>query len=228
MRNLTTKILLIVFILTFLMSGCGKKDENKTESANQTTNQAPPSGKPDDAAYDVKSAIVTYEIDLIGKQTQVLYIDDFGKKEARITTTEIDILGNKSKSEEVEINADGYTIKYSVEKKEGTKTKSYGALGAAKGFPKDLDNVTKEVLDRFKLKDLGKKDILGKESRGFEMEAMGMKTEVYVWKNIMLYSAVYMSKDGKPIEIKASKIELDVPIPQDKFTVPAGIKLQEF
>ena len=228
MKNVTTKILLIVFVFGFIMSGCGKKDENKPESAAQTTNQTPPSDKPAGAAYDVKSAIVTYEVDLIGKQTQVLYIEDYGKKEARVTTTEIEILGTKSKSEEVEINSDGYTIKYSVEKKEGTKTKSYGALGAAKGFPEDLDNITKEVLDRFKLKDLGKKDILGKECRGFEMEAMGMKTEVFIWKNIMLYSAVYMSKDGKPIEIKANKIELNVPIPQDKFVVPADIKLQEF
>jgi hypothetical protein len=227
MKNLKLQFIIVAFISMFLIIGCGKKNENKPETSAQTTDQTAQAQKPAGAAYDVKSAIVTYDINLIGKQTQVLYVDDYGKKEARTTTTEIEIFGKKSKNEEVEINADGFIVKYDVEKKTGTKTKSYSSLGGAKGFPKDLDNLTKEVLDQYKLKDLGKKEILGKECRGFEMEAMGMKTEVYVWKNIMLYSAVYMTKDGKPIEIKASKIEIDVPVPQDKFQVPADVRLQE-
>jgi hypothetical protein len=114
-----------------------------------------------------------------------------------------------------------------VEKKQGTKMKSFGAIGAAKGMPADLDNLTKEVMDQYKLKDLGKKDILGKQAKGFEMDIMGMKTEIWIWNNIPLYTKVFLSKDSEPMEIKANKIETDIAIPADKFQIPADVKLTE-
>jgi len=36
-----------------------------------------------------------------------------------------------------------------------------------------------------------------------------------------------MSKDSKPIEMTASKIETDVQIPPEKFQVPADVKIKE-
>jgi hypothetical protein len=114
-----------------------------------------------------------------------------------------------------------------MEKKEGTKTKSIGSIGGTKDLPENMDKMTQELMDRYKMKDLGTKEFLGKQCKGIEMMAMGMKTEVWIWNNIMLYSKVTMSENAKPMELKASKLEVDVAIPADKFQVPADVKIQE-
>jgi hypothetical protein len=220
-HKLSIYILSLLFVL--FIFGCGKKDESKPQNAEQTQTVQKPAG----AIYESKSGIITYNISFLGKQTQVLYFDDWGKKEAKYSTTEIEMMGIKSKTEEVELNLEGYIYKYDLEKKSGTKIKSIGAIGSAKGFPTDLDNLTKEVMDQYKLKDLGKKDILGKQAKGFEMDLMGMKSEVWIWSNIPLYTKVFLSKDSEPMEIIATKIEIDVPIPADKMQVPADVKLTE-
>jgi hypothetical protein len=221
-----TKLSILILSLTFVFAifDCGKKEESKPDSAQQV---ATSSQKPTGGVYESKSGIITYGMNFMGEQTQVLYFDDWGKKEARYSTTEIEMMGVKSKTEEVEINSDGYTIKFDLQKKQGTKMKSFAPLGAAKGFPKDLDNLTKEIMDQYKMKDLGKKDILGKQARAFEMDVMGMKSEVWIWNNIPVYTKVFLTKDSAPMEITAVKIETDVPIPADKFQVPSDIKLTE-
>jgi hypothetical protein len=223
MKNYTRISVIMLSLIIILITGCSKKEENKPQSAEQTSTIK----KPDGAVYDSKSGIITYEINFLGKQTQVLYFDDWGKKEAKYSTTELEMMGMKSKNEEVEINCDGFTTKYDVEKKLGTKMKSIGALGSAKGFPSDFENLTKEIMDQYKMKDLGKKDILGKQAKGFEMDLMGMKSEVWIWNNVPLYTKVFLTKDSEPMEIKAVKIEMDVPIPAEKFQVPSDVNLTE-
>jgi len=219
------KIYLSVFLLSLLLISCGKKEENKpADAANQTAANAMTAEK---GTYGVKSGIVTFENVIMDGMNQTFYFDDYGKKEARYTIMDMEMMGKKIKSGSVEINADGYMINYDIEKKEGTKTKSYGSIGGTKDMPADLANLSKELLDKYHMKDLGTKEFLGKTCKGYEITAMGIKSEVWVWNNIMLYSKVYMSEGSKPIEMKASKIETDIPIPADKFQVPADVKIQE-
>jgi hypothetical protein len=218
------KTFLSLFVLSFLLLNCGKKDENKpADAANTTNNTAAATG----GSYGVKSGIVTFENVVMEGMNQTFYFDDYGKKEARYTVMEMNVMGQKIKSGSVEINADGFAINYNLQKKEGTKTKSYGSIGGTKDLPKDFANISKTMLDQYHMKDLGTKEFLGKECKGFEITAMGMKSEIWVWNNIMLYSKVYMGENSKPMELKASKIETDVPIPADKFQVPADVKIQE-
>ncbi len=220
------KIIFSFFLLSFVIVGCGQKEETKpADSANQsaeTTTAAPEKG-----SYGVKSGIVTFENVIMEGMNQTFYFDDYGKKEARYTLMEMEMFGQKIRTGSVEINADGYLINYDIEKKEGTKTKSFGSIGGAKDIPADFNSMSKEVLERYNMKDLGTKEILGKTCKGVEMTAMGMVTEVWVWNGIMLYSKVQMSKDAKPMEIKASKIETDVAVPAEKFQVPADVKIKE-
>jgi hypothetical protein len=219
------KTYLFFLLFSFILISCGKKDENKPADASQQTNSA--TAKPTDAVYGVKSGIVTFENVIMEGMNQTFYFDDYGRKEARYTLMEMEMMGQKIRSGNVEINADGYMINYDVEKKEGTKTKSYGSIGGTKDLPKDLTNLSKEIMDKYQMKDLGTKEYLGKECRGYEVNAMGIKSEVWIWNNIMLYSKVYMGEGSKPVELKASKIETDVAIPAEKFQVPADVKIKE-
>jgi hypothetical protein len=217
------KTFLALFVLSFILINCGKKDENKpADAANSATTAAPTSG-----TYGVKSGIVTFENVIMEGMNQTFYFDDYGKKEARYTIMDMDVMGQKIKSGSVEINVDGYMINYDIQKKEGTKTKSLSSIGGTKDLPKDLSNLSKEILDQYHMKDLGTKEFLGKQCKGIEMTAMGMKSEVWVWNNIMIYSKVFMGENAKPMELKATKIETDVPIPADKFQVPADVKILE-
>jgi lipopolysaccharide export system protein LptA len=210
----------ILFIVSF--AACGQKgDAKSTQSGTTSANTGA-------VAYPAKSGIVTYEVKLIGDQTQVLYFDDNGKKEARVTTTTFDMGSTKVQSQSIEINADGFLIKYDPEKKTGTKSKYYGSLSSSSGVT-DTSAISAKQKDEYKFKDLGKKTILGKECTGYSMEVMGMQTEAWMWKNILMASKTYLSKDTSkdPMEINAVKIEMDVPVPANVFTVPADVKLTE-
>ena len=226
MKN-SIKFLWLFFLLAFIFINCGKKDEETkpAENTNQTTTS---SNVPNDAkVYDVKSGIVTFNDVIMKGMTQIFYFDDYGKKEARYTTMEMEIAGQKIRSGSVEINVDGYLINYDIEKKEGTKTKSYGSIGGTKDLPKELDKLSKELMDKYHLKEIAPKEVLGKQCKGYEIETMGINSKVWIWNNIMLSSVVQMSKDSKPIEMTASKIETDVQIPPEKFQVPADVKIKE-
>lgn len=220
------KFYLTLFLFSLFFIYCGKKEEEtKPEEAKieQTTSSIPDGEK----IYGVKSGIVTFEDIIMKGMNQTFYFDDYGKKEARYTIMEMDIAGQKIRTGSVEINADGYLINYDIEKREGTKTKSLGSIGGAKDLPKDMDKLTKEMMEQYHMKDLGKKEILGKECRGFEFTVMGMNSKVWVWNNIMIQSTVQMSKDAKPMEMTATKIETDIPIPPEKFQVPSDVKIKE-
>jgi len=82
-------------------------------------------------------------------------------------------------------------------------------------------------MDKYHLKEIAPKEVLGKQCKGYEIETMGINSKVWIWNNIMLSSVVQMSKDSKPIEMTASKIETDVQIPPEKFQVPADVKIKE-
>ena len=217
------RIIIVLTALCLLISieALAQKKASKTKTAATPAAAAK-------KTYETKSGKAVYDVDLIGKQTQTLYWDDYGAKEARVTLVEMEVLGQKSRSESVEINADGYIIKYDIEKKTGTKTKSYSPLGAAKGFPSDVSKMAQKDIEKMNIVDLGTKEILGKKCKGIQMEPMKMKMEAWVWGSLLMESKTWLSKDGAPMTINVSSLELDVPIPPETFKVPDGIQIEEY
>jgi hypothetical protein len=178
--------------------------------------------------YDSKSGKLVYKMDFMGEQTYTLYWDNFGDKEAKIMKVDVEMFGQKSSTETVELKMDGFLYKYEVGKNTGTKTKANSSLGGAQGFPKDVSKMAQKEIDKMKIVDLGTKEILGKTCKGLKMEPMGMKMEAWIWGNLALESKTWLSKNGEPIEMKAVSLELDVTIPPEIFKVPEGVEFTEY
>lgn len=170
--------------------------------------------------FKVKSGIVESTIDLMGEQKQTIYFDDYGTKQAIVTSMEM--MGQKSES--ITINADGWTITYDPAKKEGTKRKA--AIGATTSAVPDLSTLSDATKERYKLKEIENREIVGKDAEGYSMEAMGMPMKVWIWEGIPMRTEVTMSGD-KAMVTEVKNLQVDVAVPADRFVVPADVKLTE-
>lgn len=223
--NKKTKNLLFFILLIFIM-GCGNKSsEENQNNADDFLKEHGLYPKPADAAYDVKSGIVTFENVIAEGVSRVFYFDDYGRKEAWYTVMNVEIMGEKNSTGNVEIQVDSFFTRYDLQSKEGTKIISHISIGGAKDIPKDFSKLTREFIEDFQLKELGTRNVLGKECKGYGVTAIGIKTEIWVWNGIVLYSRIFMSKDAKPMEMRASKLEINVSIPAEKFQVPSEINI---
>lgn len=170
--------------------------------------------------FKVKSGIVESTIDMMGEQKQTMYFDDFGRKQTLVTAMEI--MGQKSES--ITINADGFTITYDPVKKEGTKRAM--PAGATASMVPNLESLTADVKERYKLKEIDDRSIAGKDAQGYEMEAMGMPMKVWLWEGVPMRTEVSLGGD-KPMISEVTSLQTDVEIPADRFSVPADVKLTE-
>jgi hypothetical protein len=201
--------------------------EALSQKKAKTTNKSATAGKATTKIYESKSGKLVYKMDFMGEQFYTLYWDDYGAKEAKISKVDVEILGQKSSSENVVIKMNGYTYNYDLEKKTGTKSKTYTSLGGAQGVPSDISKMAKDEMEKMKLVDLGTKEILGKTCKGMQLEPMGMKMEIWTWGKLMIASKTWLSKTGDPMVMDAVSLELDITIPPEIFKIPDDIVFTE-
>lgn len=229
--------LLILSILSLFFASCSNNDKGKTTGSDSTqVTKAETSDVPQGARYGIKSGIVTFEpYEMMGvKITQVTYFDDYGKKEAQETSSEMEMMGMKTKQHNMSIMADGYSITYQLEnlvngkdelKKVAKKTKISGnPFGSM-----DFSTLTDELKKRYDYQELGNETVAGAEGTKFSfvMDKSKPNDKIIgvVYKNVMLKSAMKMS--GFEINLVANKFDQNVEIPADKFGIPAGYTVEE-
>lgn len=221
-------LLALPVLAAFAMVGCGG---DESDSADKKTSDRSASGATAEAAsetegagkgqYQVKSGVFVSGIDFMGEQTVTTYFDDYGAKQATVTVVEV--MGTKS--ETVQITADGWVYSYDPEKKEGTKMKMLTSAGAAAAMP-DIAALTDEMKKEMKFEELDTRTIAGKEATGMKLEAMGMPMKTWIWKGIPMRTEVEMG-GKKPMVTEVKSVEVDVPVPAERFVVPADIKITE-
>jgi hypothetical protein len=209
------------------LAACGGNDAATTDESPKgavSDAAAVPAASNESSApkiFKVKSGIIESTIEMMGDQKQTIYFDDFGAKQAIVT--DMDIMGMKSQT--VVINADGWSYSFDLGKKEGTKTKLAAPASLPGGVP-DLDDITDEMKAQFKMKDIEGRTIVGKEAKGYQIEAMkDMPMKVWIWEGIPLRTEVKMGE--KPMVTEVKNLQLDVDVPADKFVVPADVKITE-
>jgi hypothetical protein len=226
-------ILLVLVALAFI--ACDKKsdkpgaataDAAKGDAATTASTDAP-------RPFKSKSGVIEYKMDFMGDQHITTYYDDYGAKQASYVNTSLEMAGQKFNSTNVSINANGEVITYDVDKKTGTRMKvpasSMGAMGATPGTgAMDFEHLTDKQKQEYHIEEIGNATILDKDAKGYSMEVMGMKMKVWVWEGIPLKTEMNMGgKDAKPMVMEATKIETDVDVAADKFTVPSDVKLSD-
>ena len=170
--------------------------------------------------YEVKSGIVTMEMDMMGRKVvQDLYFDDYGAKQA----IKMEFQGKKMRSIEVK----GETIIIDDEQKTAMKMPGMGM-----GMPTEkinfLDKSEKNIRKN-KIKELGTETIAGKECTKYSVAVFMMgqviKQTVWVYKGVTLKTAI--NTDFGEMEQVATNFVEDVEIPAETFEMLEGVKVQQ-
>ena len=168
--------------------------------------------------YEVKSGIVTMEMEMMGRKiVQEIYFDDYGLKQAM----KLEFQGRKIRAVEV----DGENVMIDDESKTATKMPAMG-MGTDEKI-NFLDKSEKNI-KKNKIKELGTEMVAGKECTKYSVAIFMMgqvvKQHVWVYKGITLKTAI--STDFGEMGMTATSIVEDVDIPAETFEVPEGIEIQ--
>ena len=167
--------------------------------------------------YDVKSGIVTMEMDMMGRKVvQDIYFDDYGAKQAMV----VEMRGQKMRGIEI----DGEMVMINDAENTAVKMPSMGMTNEKINF---LDQSPKNIR-RNKIKEIGKETLLDRECTIYTVAVFMMgnvvKQTVWVYKGITLKSSI-TTDWGEMVQVATSLVE-DVEIPEKTFTVPEGIEVQ--
>ena len=168
--------------------------------------------------YEVKSGIVTMEMDMMGRKVvQEIYFDDYGAKQATI----MEFQGKKMRA----IDVKGDNVMIDDENKTATKMPAMGMTNEKINF---LDKSEKNIRKN-KIKEIGTEVVAGKECTKYTVAVFVMgqvlKQTVWVYKGITLKSSI--STDfGEMVQVATNLVE-DVEIPAETFVLPEGIKVQQ-
>ena len=161
-----------------------------------------------EAKYGIKSAILKKEAVTMGQKVQgVQYFDDYGRKEASELTMKVGGVANVEKH--IRTIADGDKIKATLPVK-----------------PVNYLNLTDEVRELHKIKEVGTEEILGRKCTKYTLEVVygGQTTysTVWIWKGIPLKNET--SSNGMVIVTEqATEIQENAEVPAMKFLVPEGV-----
>ena len=176
--------------------------------------------KAQEKMYEVKSGIITMEMDMMGRTVvQEIYFDDYGAKQATV----MEFQGKRMRSLEV----DGENLM--IDDAENTAFKMPGMMmgGGSNEKINFLDKSDKNIR-RNKIKELGTETLLGRECTKYTVSVymMGqvMKQTVWVYKGITLKTSINTGF-GEMVQQATNLVE-DVEIPASTFEVPEGLEIK--
>lgn len=202
-RNL---ISFLVAVSPFLMIGCsgGGSDDRSARTVPDSLKR-----------YPFKSAIIELRYGGSSSGTQLIYIDDFGMKEASVDSFTTEMFGMQVPTHKMQIQ--NWDSTYSADLVRGSGMK--GLTMISPGERKKLSLAGEEIAKGMGMEG-GEETIAGKVCKIWEMKSLDSK--VWLWNDITLKSEVSLG-DVKQL-LEAKRIEIDVPVPAEKFRLPVGIK----
>jgi hypothetical protein len=173
--------------------------------------------------YDIKSGIVTYDVVMsMGsmeiKSKQIVYFDEYGLVECQEEFSG----GGEGGMEINTVNfvKDGIRYSYSPSNRRGMKSKAMGSGVAARFDAMDMSAAQKT---EYHFKELGSETICGRPCDGVFLSTSAGDTKTFGWNHIMLRIDVENAKMSIRTSTVAVKVEENVAIPAEKFTVPADV-----
>ena len=168
--------------------------------------------------YTVKSGVVTMEMDMMGMNVvQKVYFDDYGAKKATVS--------NFNGQDSRQIVVDGETVMVNDAEKTAMKMPMMGMQGETVNF----SNLDEKTVKKYKVQELGKETVAGKECTKYQVTVMMMgqpqKQTVWVYKGVTLKSS--SKSDFGDMTQTATKFEENVEVPAAMFVLPEGVEVQE-
>lgn len=225
--------LFIVLMLALAISfvACGKKDQNTQQQGQQQgqQQQTPTTASPslgELKKYPFKSAIVELKYGGHCTGTEVLYIDDYGMKEATVDNFTMKVMGREMPTNQIQVTDGEWVYTIDVRKKEGTKMKNPSLemmRNMSEEQKKAMMDLGSEMMKKMDAKETGEETVAGKPCKVWSVESVG--TKVWVWSGLTLKRELKIM--GVRQHLEAVSVETDVPVPADQFEVPQGVRITE-
>lgn len=206
-----TTITLITAMLLLMMAGCTQSKEKKEEV-------------PVDARYPFKSAIIEQksigtigDSEAPGRMLKKTYVDDYGTKESAETEM-YDFDELISHVLEILTPAGKHVLLVDLTENTASYTSEEEIIGIVISKPEDLKDYKK----------VGEETVAGKLCKVYQSEPQepGNVVDIqWIWQDIVLRRVIVNEIMSTGFEI--TSIELNVPIPPEKFEIPKGIKIEE-
>jgi hypothetical protein len=112
---------------------------------------------------------------------------------------------------------DGYRYNWSFKKTDGTKNKFYTTAYV------NYENISKEDIERYKMKNLGYETIAGKKCAKISIEKP-MEAVTWTWEGVPMKTVTKFG--GKDVIMEATEIK-EGDISSSKFDLPQGVTFKE-
>lgn len=225
------KKLLPLCALALICAACGgasdKNPDDATPASSDTSKQdaatSPVSSDAnDEKRYGHKSGIIKMKSSGLIMGTTTFYFDEYGEKMAAYNEIDHEVDGKKT----IFMNANLLDGESSIVYDQMDKTAmripdKYGMILYFPTFEK-LSQIEKDSLGYEKLES---RTILDKECQGHALARNDFPIRVWTWEGIPLRTEIRGSTE--PFILEATSIEVDVPVPAEKFVLPAGIKVTD-
>lgn len=218
MKNIY-RITFLTFLFPFLIyiSGCGDSTDKESGDKNIGTTDF-------SKRYGVKSAIVEYTVTGSQSGTKILYFEKWGMRQAEYTNSVLQIAGFTKSINLLNILADDSNIIIDLNKGTGTKTKNpVKKLISELQNQKSFGEFGEQILLKSGAMKIGKEKFLDRDCDIYEIKNAG--TRIWVWKWIPMKTITKTS--GIEINSIAKKIDINIPVPEEKFRVPENVTLTE-
>lgn len=171
--------------------------------------------------YEVKSGYMELKDDALGEGKTVVWFDDYGRREARHTTSVIEVFGRRVETVSVSIRTPERTVEYDVKKKKGRVS---APSASSQMDPSAIADP--KLRERYKFEELPDRVVLGRSCKGASMEPLkGWPIRAWSWKGIPMLTQTRLG--GGMVTVEAVKLDIDVEVPQSAFEVPGDVKLQK-
>ena len=169
--------------------------------------------------YEVKSGKVTMEMEMMGQaMVQDIYFDDYGAKQVTVSNFQ----GQKMRV----LVIDGSNVMVNDADKSAVRMPAMG-MGSENRI--NWLNLDEKTIKKNKIKEAGEEVVAGKTCKKYEYKVMMMGQPIsataWVYKGITLKTST--KTDFGDMGQTATKIEEDIKVDPEMFTIPEGVKIQD-
>lgn len=209
MKN-TCYYLIIILIITTTIISCAQVStitESNKPVLNETSRRYP----------ELKSAIIKYNVSGMNTGTEVVYIEDWGKREAIYKKIITKMMGVDLERNYMTLITDNGKWIYNIDLNSGTAIKMDET-----GYKSLAGNTGRNMNETIGATKIGTEEIAGKTcdiwKKGYP------HSMAWIWKGVAL------KKDHDVAAMRvltvATDVQENVSIPEDKFTIPSGVKIK--
>lgn len=204
-----------------LLVSCSNKKNNQVDSLvkeagkiEKAMEDAPAATTVAKKIFNVKSGYVKYKNEAIGMEmTRELWFDDYGT--LQYEENYMEMMGQKTGGSA--IVRDGYRYDWSFNSTEGSKNKFYTAEYV------EFEKVSKDDIERYKMKDHGYETVAGKKCRKVSVEKPVVAT-TWTWEGLPIKTTTQFS--GKDVIMEALEVKEEA-VQSSRFEIPSGITFTE-